>query len=198
LEILNAVLNTNTSALMEMHHLLVNPKYKELWGKSYAIKLDHLTQGISGIGNGTNTIIFTKRDAVSIDQRKDITYGRMCDNYCPEKTNPNCTCLTVGSNCITYPRDCGTPTVAMVTVKIHLNSVISTKSACYCTIDLKDFYLNTPMAPMDFLNSPKSLHKSTNYMTLPMPTVSPKSKSKKECMASLKQASSCKSSLKNT
>ncbi len=34
----------------------------------------------------------------------------------------------------------------MVTVKLHLNSVISTKGACYCTIDLKDFYLMTPMA----------------------------------------------------
>ncbi len=34
----------------------------------------------------------------------------------------------------------------MVTVKLHLNSVISTKGARYCTIDLKDFYLMTPMA----------------------------------------------------
>jgi hypothetical protein len=33
----------------------------------------------------------------------------------------------------------------MVTVKIHLNGVISTKGECYCTINLKDFYLNTPM-----------------------------------------------------
>jgi hypothetical protein len=38
------------------------------------------------------------------------------------------------------------PTVDMVTIKPHLNSVISTKGACYCTIDLKDFYLMTPMA----------------------------------------------------
>jgi hypothetical protein len=33
-ESLNAVLNTDTGALMEMRHLPVNPKYKELWGKS--------------------------------------------------------------------------------------------------------------------------------------------------------------------
>jgi hypothetical protein len=33
----------------------------------------------------------------------------------------------------------------MVTVKIHLNSNVSTRGACYCTVDLKDFYLNTPM-----------------------------------------------------
>jgi hypothetical protein len=33
----------------------------------------------------------------------------------------------------------------MITVKLHLNSVISTKNTRYCTIDLKDFYFNTPM-----------------------------------------------------
>jgi hypothetical protein len=52
-EILNAILNTNTGALMEMCHLLVNPKYKELWGKSYEIKLGCLAQGIPGFSKGT-------------------------------------------------------------------------------------------------------------------------------------------------
>ncbi len=36
-------------------------------------------------------------------------------------------------------------------VKIHLNNVISTKGARYCTIDLKDFYLMTPMACPKFM-----------------------------------------------
>ncbi len=44
-----------------------------------------------------------------------------------------------------------TPTVDMVTVKLHLNSVISTKGAQYCTIDLKGFYLNTPMAHPEYM-----------------------------------------------
>jgi hypothetical protein len=135
---------------MEMRHLLVNPKYKELWGKSYMIKLGCLAQGIPSISNGTNTIVF-RRDNIPINRPKDVTYGRMCVNYCPEKADPNCTCLTVGGNRITYPRDCGTPTVDMVMVKIHLNSVISTKGARYCTIHLKDFYLNTPMARPEFM-----------------------------------------------
>jgi hypothetical protein len=33
LEMLNAVLNMDNGKLMEMKHLLVNPKYKEVWGK---------------------------------------------------------------------------------------------------------------------------------------------------------------------
>jgi hypothetical protein len=39
----------------------------------------------------------------------------------------------------------------MLIVKIHLNSIVSTKGACYCTIDLKDFYLNTLMARPEFI-----------------------------------------------
>jgi hypothetical protein len=40
----------------------------------------------------------------------------------------------------------------MVTVKLHLNSIISTMNARYCTIDLKDFYLNTPMDRPEFMH----------------------------------------------
>jgi hypothetical protein len=41
--------------------------------------------------------------------------------------------------------------VKMMTVKMHLNSVISTKGVHYCTIDLKDFYLNTPMERPEYM-----------------------------------------------
>jgi hypothetical protein len=75
----------------------------------------------------------------------------VCVNYHPEKDDPNQTCLTVGGNRVNYPSDCGTPTVYMVMVKLHLNSVILTKRACYCTIDLKDFYLMTPMVRPMFM-----------------------------------------------
>ncbi len=37
-------------------------------------------------------------------------------------------------------------------VKLHLNSVILTKGARYCTIDLKDFYLMTPMVRPKFMH----------------------------------------------
>ncbi len=72
-------------------------------------------------------------------------YAHVCVNYPPEKEDPNRTRVTVGGNLLHYPGDCGTPTVDMITVKLHLNSVISTKNARYCTIDLKDFYLNASM-----------------------------------------------------
>jgi hypothetical protein len=150
MEMLNAVLNMTTGELMEMRHLLINPKYKDLWGKSYTKELGRLAQGIPGI-TGTDTIIFIRRGEVPLKGIKDETYGRVCVNYRPKKEDPNRTRLTVGGNCINYPGNCGAPTVNMVTVKLHLNSVISTNGARYCTIDLKDFYLMTPMARPEYM-----------------------------------------------
>jgi hypothetical protein len=56
-DMLQAVLDKSTGQLMEMRHLLINPKYKELWGKSYTKELARLAQaqGIPGISKGTNT-----------------------------------------------------------------------------------------------------------------------------------------------
>jgi hypothetical protein len=142
---LHSVLDKTTGHLMKIWHLLVNPKYKELWGKSYMKQLGHLAQGMPGVSKGTNTIVFICGEGILHNCKCNVTYARVCVNYCPEKEDPNRTQVTVGGNLLYYPGDCGTPTVDIITVKLHLNSVISTKNTCYCTIDLKDFYLNTPM-----------------------------------------------------
>jgi hypothetical protein len=51
----------------------------------------------------------------------------------------------MGGNLVNYPDDCGTPTADLLTVKLLLNSIISTPNAKFMTINLKDFYLLTPM-----------------------------------------------------
>eukprot|EP00804_Cyclotella_cryptica_P028359 CCRYP_016427-RA/>CCRYP_016427-RA protein AED:0.05 eAED:0.03 QI:0/0/0/1/1/1/2/0/1237 len=85
------------------------------------------------------------------DRRRDVTYGRICANFRPEKEDPHRIRLTVGGNKIHFPGDCGTPTADMLTTKILLNSIISTQGARFMTIDIKDFYLNTPMARPEFM-----------------------------------------------
>jgi len=147
-KILNAVLDKDTGELLEMRHLLVNPKYKDVWGKSHTTELGRLAQGIPGISEGTNTIVFITRDEIPMNRLKNVTYGRICANYRPKKADPNRSRLTVRLN---VPGDCGTPIVDMVTVKLHLNSVILTKGTHYCTIDLKDFYLMTPMTRQEYM-----------------------------------------------
>jgi hypothetical protein len=144
-DMLHAVLDKITGHLTGMQHLLVNPKYKELGGESYTKKLGRLTQRIPRVSKGTNTIVFICPEDIPHNCKCDITYSQVCVNYRLEKEDPNRTHITMGGNVFHYPDNCGTPTIDMITVKLHLYSVISTKNACYCTINLKDFYLNTPM-----------------------------------------------------
>jgi hypothetical protein len=147
---LNAVLNNDTGKLMEMRHLLLNLKYTKLWGKSYTKELGQLAQGMSGT-KGTDTIVFIRYNKIPLDRRRHITYGKTVVTYRPEKDNPNQTRLTVGGNWIVHHGNVSTPAVEMMTVKMHLNSVISTKGVQYCTFDLKDFYLNMPMEQPEYM-----------------------------------------------
>ncbi len=77
---LNAVLNNNTSKLMEMHHLLRNPKYTKLWDKLYTKELEQLAQGVSGT-KGTDTIVFIRYNKIPFNRRRHITYGKTVVTY---------------------------------------------------------------------------------------------------------------------
>jgi hypothetical protein len=56
-----------------------------------------------------------------------------------------------GGNRVHFPGDAGTPTADLLTVKLLLNSIISTPNAKFMTMDIKDFYLNTPMAQYEYM-----------------------------------------------
>jgi hypothetical protein len=72
---LHAVLDKTTGHLMEMRHLLVNPKYKELWGESYTKELGHLAQGIPAVSKGTNTTVFIQHKDIPNNRKCNITYA---------------------------------------------------------------------------------------------------------------------------
>jgi hypothetical protein len=48
------------------------------------------------------------------------------------------------------------PTVDMTTVKCLINSVVSTPEAKFMTMDISDFYLNTPMEQYENMRIPLS------------------------------------------
>jgi hypothetical protein len=56
----------------------------------------------------------------------------------------------MGGNLVNFPGDCGTPNADILTVKLLLNSIISTKNAKFMTLDIKDFYLMTPMKQYEY------------------------------------------------
>jgi hypothetical protein len=70
----------------------------------------------------------------------------------PEKDDPDRTQITIGGNCICYPGDVGTNTALLELIKLLLNSVLSWKGAHFSSIELKNFYLDTPMPKPEYVH----------------------------------------------
>jgi hypothetical protein len=105
-----------------------------------------------GHNAGTNTIVFIKKNQVPQDRAKDVTYGLITTLIQPEKLDePNRTRLVAGDDRVHYPGDVGTPTADLLTGKLLLNIIISTPNAKFMTMDIKDFYLNTPMVRYEYM-----------------------------------------------
>ncbi len=86
-----------------------------------------------------------KKQQIPQARCKDITYGWIVCVYCLAKKDPYRMCITMGGNLVNYPDNRGTPTADLLTIKLMFNSIISTPNAKFMTIDIKDFYLMTPM-----------------------------------------------------
>ena len=128
---------------MKYRHLLKHPKYKDVWSQSSGKEIRQLA-------TITETIAFVTKQQIPQDRRRDITYGRIVCTYRSEKKDPYRTHIMMGGNLINYPGDCGTPTADLLTIKLMFNSIISTPNAKFMTIDIKDFYLMTPMDRFEY------------------------------------------------
>ncbi len=70
---------------------------------------------------------------------------------CPDNDDPNQTRITIGGNRICYPGNVGTNTASLELLKLLLNSVLSQKGAPFCSMDLKNFYLDMPMPVPEYV-----------------------------------------------
>ena len=101
---------------------------------------------------GLNTIYFINPSQKS--SNRAATYLRIVAYYRPQKEVSFRVRFTVGGNRIDYPGYIDTPTVDLATVKLHLNSVISDVNASYMTVDIKNYYLGTPMNRFEYMRIP--------------------------------------------
>ena len=85
------------------------------------------------------------------DRWKDVTYGKIIVNYRSEKEDPYRVRLTVGSDRLTCPWDCSILTVYTITVKLLLNIIVSNPGAKFMSIDIKNFYFNTPIPRYEYM-----------------------------------------------
>jgi hypothetical protein len=97
----NAVLDDETSDLLEYRHLLKHPVYKEVWSKLFGKEIWRLA-------TTTKTIAFMEKQQIPQARYKDITYGQVVCVYHLEKKDPYRTCITMGRNLVIYPNNCGT------------------------------------------------------------------------------------------
>ena len=145
-----AVMDENGNTL-RYRQLITHPQYKKEWSISSANEFGRLAQGVGGRVKGTDTIKFIPRCNVPQDRWKDVTYAKFVCELKPNKAEIHRTRLTVSGNRINYPGDVGTPTGDLLLVKVLLNSVISTAHAKFMTLDIKNFYLNTPMTRYEYV-----------------------------------------------
>ena len=151
-EIAGAVLDEETGDLLEYRQLLKHPKYRKQWSRSFGNEIGRLAQGMPGRVEGTNTFVFIPYANIPSDRTGDVTYARICCNVRPEKINePNRCRITVGGDRINYPYEVATPTADLLTVKLLLNSIVSTEGAKFCSVDIKNFYLCTPLKRYEYV-----------------------------------------------
>jgi hypothetical protein len=138
--------------LLEYCHLIANPKTWATWTHFSGNELGQLAQGMLGQVTRMDTIFYTPKDKVPRARAKDITYGLITSLIRPEKTDePNRTRLVAGGDRVYYPFNAGTPTANLLTLKLLINSMISTPRARFFTMDIKNFYLCTPMTRYKYM-----------------------------------------------
>ena len=82
---------------------------------------------------------------------KEIIYTKVVCEVREGKDDEHCTKITVGGNLICYPGEAGTNTASLELIKLMLNSVISRTGARFACIDIKNFYLDTPMEDPEYV-----------------------------------------------
>ena len=147
----NAIIDPETGDALEYHQLIKRDEYKQRWMASFTKELQQLAQGNNDI-KGTDTIFFIPKHQVPTGRK--VTYGRIVVDYRPQKADPYRTRLTVGGDRLEYPWDKSTPTAGLVTSKLLFNSVVSTPRAKFMGIDIKHFYLCTPLDRFEYMRLP--------------------------------------------
>ena len=129
---------------MEYCDLLADPTTCNVWLRSAANEFRQLAQGLpDNRVDATNTIFFIP--ITKVPRHKCPTYACFVCSFHPQKPEPYRTRITVGGNLIANPGNLSMKVADMTTFKILVNSTISTPGAKWLGLDVKNYYLGTPM-----------------------------------------------------
>jgi len=136
------------------HKKLLLGDDKAEWSRATSLEFGRLAQGLPGKVEGTDTIRFIRSSEKPAE--KQATYIRIVCAHKPNKPEPFRVRATVGGDKIEYNDDVSTPTVDITTVNMLMNDIISTDDARAMTLDIKNFYLNTPLPEFEYVRIPIS------------------------------------------
>jgi hypothetical protein len=138
----NAVMHPITGDAMTYRQLITDLLTSPTWLRSAANEFGRLAQGVGRRIKGTDMLRFIWHTEVPADRTP--TYPRFVCEERPQKEEVARTRLTLGGNLINYPGNVSTCTAELETIKILVNSTISTPGAIFITADVENFYLETP------------------------------------------------------
>jgi hypothetical protein len=133
---------------MEYSALMKDPRLQPLWTRGFGNECGRLLQGIQDIP-GTDTCFFIKLKNIPKD--RNITYGKIVCDYKPHKKEKERVRLTVGGDRLDYSGDVATSTADITTFKILINSTLSTENAAMMMMDIKNYYLGTPLPRFEYM-----------------------------------------------
>jgi hypothetical protein len=88
-----------------------------------------------------------------VPKNKKVVYANMVCDHRPHKTEKYRVRLTIGGDVLDYFGSTASPAASLIETKLILNSTISDShlGARFCTIDIKDFFLQTIMNDAEYL-----------------------------------------------
>jgi hypothetical protein len=81
----------------------------------------------------------------------NITYGKIVCDYKPHKREKERFRLTISGDILDYSGDVATSTADITTFKILINSTLSTEDAAKMMMDIKNYYLGTPLPRFEYM-----------------------------------------------
>jgi hypothetical protein len=147
-QLANAVIHPVTGKEMEYTALMKDPRIQPLWTRDFGNECGRLFLGIQYIP-GTDTCFFNtlKKNP----ENRKITYGKKVCDYKPHKQEKERVRLTVGGDRLDYSRDVATSTADITTFKILINIILSTKDAATMMMDIKNYYIGTPLPRFEYM-----------------------------------------------
>jgi hypothetical protein len=144
----HAVVHPVTGKKMEYMALMKIPDLQPLWKRGFSNEAGRLFQGIHDI-TGTNTCFFVKLK--NIPKYRHKTYCKIVCDYKPHKKEKERVILTVGGDRLDNSGDVATSTADITTFKISINSTLSTKDAEMMMMDIKHYYMGTPLPQYEYM-----------------------------------------------